>query len=230
VTAAPGERDRDQRCNDDDDRHDAEVVLDDGDIAKEKAAPDEQRHPGDPADAIMELESPVTHAADSGNEWREGTHDRHVARQDDGLAAVAIEEFFRAPQVLDLQKAHVAAERTWPDGRADRVVGAVAENRGRRQQQPRVQRIQRAARIHRRKRTHREQQRIARQERRHDQPRLGKDDQKQDCVDPGVESQDQLDQVAVEMEDEVDEVKAEVDDRLQQLHAAILDGASVRWR
>src|SRR5262249_365978 len=54
----------------------------------------------------------------------------------------------------------------------------------------------------------REQQRIAGQKRREDEPGLGKDDRKQDAVDPGAVGVNELDEVLVEVEDEIDHASA----------------------
>ena len=118
---------RQHRYDDDQDRHDAEVLLDDRHVAEQVAAPQEQRDPGDAAGEVVRGEARAPHAADAGDERRERADDRNEARQHDGLAAVLLVERLGAVQVGPLQPADVAAECAWPDGPTDAEVRFVAE-------------------------------------------------------------------------------------------------------
>ncbi len=44
------------------------------------------------------------HGADPGDDWREGTHNRHEARDHDDLAAMLFVEAFRLVQIFLLKK------------------------------------------------------------------------------------------------------------------------------
>src|SRR5690242_2612450 len=64
-----------QRHEDDADGDEAEVGLDHRDVAEEIAGPDEQQHPAEAADQVVQLETQVGHAPDSGDERGAGTDD-----------------------------------------------------------------------------------------------------------------------------------------------------------
>src|SRR6202050_744040 len=175
------------------------------DVTEQVTAPDEQNDPGDTPGQVIGEEARERHAGDAGHERCTGADDGHEARQQDRHAAVAAEEPFRVPQVLDLQQPVTAAEGRRPDGAPHRVIHRVAEHGCHGEQTAQQRRVERAARIHRRECTEREQQRVPGQKRRHDESGLREDHGEQDRVDPKVEAREQLDQVAVEMQDEVDE-------------------------
>ena len=113
-------------------------------------------------------------------------------------------DVLRVDQAVRERRAVADAEQPRADAAADRVVHAVAENRGANQQEIAHPRVEHAGRA---ERADREEQRIARQKRRDDQAGLGKDDREQDAVDPGAVLLDELEQVSVEMKDKIDELR-----------------------
>ena len=97
--------DRQQRDHDDPQDHEREVVLHDRDVAERVAGPHAGAHPDQASDDVVGGEPGVRHRADPGDERGERPDDRHEARQEDRLAAVALVEGPRADQVLSLQEA-----------------------------------------------------------------------------------------------------------------------------
>ena len=94
------EQHRHQRNDDDADHDPNQVVLHPRDVAEQVAGIRERGHPRSGADHVVADELGVGHGADSGEEWREGAHDRHEAADDDREAAVLLVEAVRALQVL----------------------------------------------------------------------------------------------------------------------------------
>ena len=79
----------------------------------------------------------VGHVARAGNERHERSHDRHEPRDDDGLAAVLLEERMRLLEVLAVEEPVqpaaliVRGEDPRPEAAADAVVDRIAEDRRR---------------------------------------------------------------------------------------------------
>src|SRR6266567_3055977 len=134
-------------------------------------------HGGDPADSsrdVVEEEAPVLHGAHPGQHGREGTDDRHEARDDDGLGPVLFVEAVGALDVLRIEEERLLArEDARPQAHTDGVAHAVPDD-GRGDEQP-VQPpdIQMARR---REQARGDQERIAGEKAPDEQARLGKDD------------------------------------------------------
>src|ERR1035441_10281409 len=101
---------RQQRDRDHDQGDHAEMRLDPGHIAKSETAEHKQRHPPRTTDHVESLEAMVGHAANAGDERREGANDRHEARQQHRQSAMAAEVLLRALQVRELEEAIAPAE------------------------------------------------------------------------------------------------------------------------
>src|SRR5512147_2054537 len=82
----PFEHDGQNRDNNDGDDDEAEIALYEGDVTKPKPGPHENRDPADSADHIETHEARIAHRTDAGDEGREGPHDWHKSRDDDGPA------------------------------------------------------------------------------------------------------------------------------------------------
>ena len=195
-----------QDRDDDDRQHDQrEVLLDERVPAEEVAGERARPHPQAPARNIERQEPAIGHPPQPGDERRERADDRHEPRHDDRLRPVALEERVRALDVLLLHEPRLLRlEDPRAEELADEVVAVVPHHR-RTPQQAEQQRLVQRARP--RQRPGRKQQRIAGQERRHDQARLAEDDHEQDEVGPRPVLLHQLEQAGVEVEDELgDEV------------------------
>src|SRR5688572_20655184 len=190
------EADRQQRDQDHADDREPEVLLDDGRIAEEEAQKPEAPDPNDAAEDVEREKARIVHSPDAGDERRERAHDRHEAREHDGLAAVHLVEALRPQEMLSLQPPTVLREHARPDRTADEVVRVVADDRGGRQQRQDADDVDDASG---RECADGEQQGIARQERRHDNARLEKDDQEQQRVDPGAVRGGELEEMAIDV-------------------------------
>ena len=93
------------------------------------------------------------------------------------------------------------AEESLAEFLPDPVVRRMAENTGDGQQDKNGSQSQGA--VASRQSTDREQQRISREKWSHHQPGLAKDDQKEQCVDPGAVASRELTDIQVEMENDV---------------------------
>src|SRR5450756_2631490 len=111
---------------------------------------------------------------------------------------MSLEELLGAPQVLDLQEPVAPAESGRPYRPSDRVVQHVAQNRRAGKQHAGQRSTEFATGIHRGERPDGEQKRVSRQEGSYDQAGLGKDDEKQDPVDPEVVAGQQLNEMPIE--------------------------------
>src|SRR5450759_2956764 len=78
-----------------------EVPLHERDVAEIIAAEHEKPDPERTARKTVEQKPRVGHAANAGNERREGAHDRQEAREDHGLAA---ELFVKAMRALEVRR------------------------------------------------------------------------------------------------------------------------------
>ena len=97
----------------------------------------------------------------------------------------------------------VAVKMRGPDEPADGEVHGIPRERRERQEREAERRVHGAGCT---QGAGGEQQRVARQERRDDEPGLGEDDQEEQPVDPDTVGADELEQMAVAMKDEVDDV------------------------
>ena len=71
------------------------MVFDQWQIAKKIAGEDKYSDPDQATDRIEGEEAAVVHATHTSHKWGKGAHDRHEARDDDGLAAVGSVKDFR---------------------------------------------------------------------------------------------------------------------------------------
>ena len=99
------EHHRQQRDEHDADRDEREVLLDDRHVAEEHSRAHAQAHPPDRADEVVEDEASTAHLRRAGDKRHERAHDRHEAAEDDGLAAVVLEELVRPLQMLAIEQA-----------------------------------------------------------------------------------------------------------------------------
>src|SRR6185436_594319 len=119
---------RQQRDDDDADRDEREVLLDDGDVAEEQAGADTENHPRGGADEVVEAEGRRPHLRRAGHERDERADDRHEPPEDHRFSAVLFEERVRAREMLLVQEllhrasAIVRAEDFRADDAADGVV------------------------------------------------------------------------------------------------------------
>ena len=199
---------REDRDHDDRDDHQVEVLLDDLQSREPPAREQEHEDPGHPAGHVVEGEAEVVHLADAGDERGECPDDRDEPREDDGEAAILLVEFVGAQQMLLVQEPGVLArEDVRPDVVADAVIDGVAQDRGDDQQQRGRPQVDRRAGMGRHG-ADREEERIARQDRRDHQPRLGEDDQEEHGVG---------DRRAHRHHERVDRIRAEVDQGIEEL-------------
>ena len=113
------------------------------DVAEEIAAQHQARDPHDRSRHVVEEEPAVGHPPDPGHERREGPHDGDEARDHDGLGSVALVELVGAREMLAVQEAHpLLPEHARAHPRSDRVVDAVAQDRGGDQQRHHEPQIQ----------------------------------------------------------------------------------------
>ena len=138
--------------------------------------------PADAAEDVERQEAAVVHLADAGDDGRERAHERHEARDDDRLAAVALVELLRAQEVLAREEQRLLAleERRAPTWRRSSSRRCRRRWRRHRQQQVRAAGSSsgRLAGLDARAvDARRHEQRVARQEEADEQPRLGEDDE-----------------------------------------------------
>src|SRR6185369_8063178 len=132
-------------------------------------------------------------------------------------AAVALVERVRLVERVLVEPARVLpAEDARPDDPTDRVVALVAGHRRDPEQDEHERQAHQSVRAH---RADDEEERVAGQERHHDEPGLDEDDREQQRVDPGAVEADEVGEVDVDVEDEVEH-------RSEQIHASIIDAAS----
>ena len=73
-----------------------------------------EHDPADGADHVEGEKAPVPHLTDAGDERRERANDRHEARDDDRLTAVALVELLRSEEVLLVEEdASPRCETPW---------------------------------------------------------------------------------------------------------------------
>src|SRR5687768_14227783 len=123
---------RGQDAEEDDGEDDVmEVPLHDRLVAENVSSRDEQDDPGDGTDHVESEEARVRHLADTGDERRERAYDRHEARDDDGLATIALVERLSLEQVfLVEEKRAFTPEHRGTGAIADRIVHGVPEHGG----------------------------------------------------------------------------------------------------
>src|SRR4051794_16202225 len=92
------------RNQNDDQRREAQVITNNGYVAKEIAGDRENSHPQDASDHVIEEKVGVLHGADTGHEGGKGTDDRDKARKDDGFATMFRIETLRAFQIFALEQ------------------------------------------------------------------------------------------------------------------------------
>src|SRR5262249_29131496 len=161
------------------------------------------------ADDVERKEARVAHLADAGDERREGANDGHEARDDDGLSAVALVEILRANEVLLVEEERTLAAKNFrADAGPNGVVGRVAEN-GRDDQEGDDQGDVYRRVLMRSQRADRKKQGVARKERRHDEPGLAEDDEKERHVEPRAERSPPFVQVVTEVRDDVPKAQDE---------------------
>ena len=105
------------------------MLLHEGHAPEEVAHQNEQTHPGHAADDVEERELGEVHVTRARNEGGEGAEERHEARDDDGQAAIALEEVIELGHALGSKGLHLpriddaAAEQA-----GDPIVRGIAQN------------------------------------------------------------------------------------------------------
>ena len=102
------------------------IVLNNGKVAKEETTIEKNDNPGDAAGNVIESKKIVGHAADAGDERREGADDGNEAGEKDGFGAIAFVKAVSAFQIVAAEKAGVFVfEDTQAEEVAEPVVGGV---------------------------------------------------------------------------------------------------------
>ena len=201
---------RDQRHHDYADDDERQVLLDPRDVAEQIPRIDQRRDPEYGADDVEAQEAAVRHARDPGEERREGPDDRHETADDDRDAAVFVVERLRLAQVLLPEPARIRPlEDFRADVASDRVVGRIAEDRRDHEQGHEYVNVEPRGRHH---GAGDEQDRVAGQERKDDEPRLGENDREQQSVEPRSVLTRDARQRLVEREQRVEERRQHLDD------------------
>ena len=145
---------------------DLEVILHERHAAEEVAHQHKQAHPRDAADDVEEGELAEVHVAGTRDERGKRTEEGHESRNNDGQAAVLLEELVELGHALGREGFHLAGvQDAAAEETRDPVVGRVAQNGCRVEHEQRGHDIQAAAVGA--KHARREQQAVARQERKH---------------------------------------------------------------
>ena len=194
---------RQERHDDDAEGHQREVVLHHRHVAERVARARAHAHPQQRARHVEEHELLRRHLGRAGHKRHEGADDGDEAAGDDGHAAVLLEEGVRLGEVIAVQQpVHqaglvVGREHARAHEAPHRVVHRVAED-GRGDEQHRYHPdVERPGG---RQRAGGEQQRIAGQEGRHDEARLGEDHDKQHAVHPQAVVGDERRQMHIKVE------------------------------
>ncbi len=191
---------RDERDDDNGDYDQFKIVLDEGNVAEKVAQQRENSHPDDAADDIPADEEPIGHPADSGHEWRKGAYDRHKTCQKDRLTTLLFEEGVCTLHVLLLDPFDFASVCLGAHTVTDPVVDSIPDDGSDGERNKQHPGIERAAR---RERGGRKDERIARQEGRHHQTSLHKNDEKKQYLGPSPIAGDDIAQVNIYVQDEI---------------------------
>lgn len=168
---------------DDDEDDDLKVLFDPGDSAEEVSGEDEAPDPDRASGDAEGEELSVRHLAHARDEGSESADDGDPAGEDEGLAAVSVEELFGLFQVGLFEDAGVFfAKEACSQLAADPVVDVVAEDGGEVEGKAEEEEIE-SARLC-REDSGGEDEGVAGEEREDDEASLGEDDRAEDAVDP----------------------------------------------
>lgn len=195
-----------------------EVLLDRLNSSKEVAAPDEQQHPHDSTENVIEEEDRIRHVRNARDERNDRAEHREEAGEDDGFAAVLVIEAFGGSEILQAENFPVLFEHPPAEQSAQPVIARIAEDRCDAEEHREENRVETSARG---ERTGSEEQRIAGEERREDESRLAEDRGEEDDVGEESVLFDDGGQVDVQMQEEVNDV-------LDDGHCALLYGEDLK--
>jgi hypothetical protein len=196
----PLDEDRQHRDEDNGDDDELEVFLHKGDVAEEETREGEQKHPNDPTDEVVRDKVAIRHASDARHEGREGADDGHETGEEDGLAAVLLEEGVGFIEVFLLDPLDIIGAVT--EVMTDPIVNGIAEDGGQHeqtQQQPDVERAEGG------EGACREQERVAWQEGCDHEARLHEDDEEQQAIRPRAVLGDDPGQIYIEVQEQVNQ-------------------------
>src|SRR3989338_4132812 len=161
--------------------HRLEMLLDEGNVAEEVSAIDEEGNPQDAAEDVVGDETGIGHLPHPSNERGEGADDRDEARDDNRLCSIFFVEGFRFYQVLTLQKADILPEHPGSNESANGIIHRITNDRGNGEEHEEQVRIQHTTR---RECSCCEEERITGEEWGDDQSRLAEDYDEEDDVRP----------------------------------------------
>src|SRR5262249_33925878 len=124
-----------QQRNDDDQENDRQQVFVDV-VARDQVTEQipgnrDAARPHNAADDIVGHEAAIGHVADTGDNWREGAHNRDEARQHNRLRTLFLVEFFSAEQIFLLKEGRVLALKQPPtDAPTKHIAHTVTDDRG----------------------------------------------------------------------------------------------------
>lgn len=123
--------DRKEGDHDHDGDHQVQVLFNVRDRAPQEITDSQHaEHPQDAAEHVEKQELFIIHLPRARHCRRESPHDRHKARQDNGLSSVALKEVMRPLQIFALEENGIRpVEEPRPREIADRVSRAVPQDR-----------------------------------------------------------------------------------------------------
>jgi hypothetical protein len=222
ALAPPSKRHRNQRNQDDADDHQAQVLLDPGQIGEKITGQRQGHHPADGPEQVEKQKTRVVHRPDAGNERREGAQQGQKTGNHQRLAAVPFVEKPRLEQRVPVEKARILPlEDLRPDITPNLIIEHVAERRRRHQRDQENGDVHPA---HGGQPARHEQQRIPRQERRDDESRLTENDGEQNGVDPCAILLNKHGEMFVEMQHDIGKEGKHFDKEGEHFHEAGFPG------